>query len=162
MLNILSDEAINALILETKTVPDGLRPFAKLIERNKHRRRDYEVACASSGNNFVIAIRQSTLNTFDFSAILGYRMPGLNTIFRLRRYNGKSHQHTNAIEKNNFRDFHVHTATERYQRHGPREDHFAVVDTRYWNIDGAVDCLLKDCGFRSPIESAPLFTGLMP
>jgi hypothetical protein len=26
------------------------------------------------------------LNTFDFSAILGYKLPGVNTIFRLRRY----------------------------------------------------------------------------
>lgn len=160
MLNILTDDAINELILETKTVPEGLRPFAKLAERNQHRRRDYDVTSAS-GNGFVIAVRQSILNTFDFSAILLYKVPGVNSVFRLRRYNGKSHYHTNTIENERFRDFHMHTATERYQKYGSKEDHFAVVDRRYFDLDGAVDCLLNDCGFRSPLEESPIFTGQM-
>jgi hypothetical protein len=113
-----------------------------------------------SGHSFVIAVRQSLLNTFDFSAILGYKLPGVNTIFRLRRYNGKSHDHTNTIENERFREFHIHKATERYQRStGSKEDHFAVTDRRYFDLDGAVECLLADCGFRSPMEDAPIFTG---
>ena len=99
------------------------------------------------------------LNTFDFSAILGYRLPEVNTIFRLRRYNGKSHYHTNTIENERFRDFHVHEATARYQHAGSKEDHFARIDRRYFNIDGAIDCLLNDCGFRSPLADSPIFTG---
>lgn len=155
---LLSDEAINELVNEAKTIPDGLRPFSKLVEHNKHARRDYEITCAS-GSCFVIAVRQSTLNVFDFSAILGYKMPGTNKIFRLRRYNGRSHFHTNTIEKETFRDFHMHMATERYQKIGPKEDHFAMIDKRYSDLDSAVNCLLKDCGFRSPIEDSPIFTG---
>jgi hypothetical protein len=153
----LSDEAISALISEAKTTPIGLFPLAKLIERDQHRRRDYEVSSVS-GNEFVIAIRQSMLNTLDFSVILGYKMPGYNTIFRLRRYNGK-HVHTNAIEGNKLHDFHFHTATERYQRRGPREDSFAEVTLRHWNLDSAIRCLLEDCGFDPPPPTAqiPLF-----
>jgi hypothetical protein len=115
--------------------------------------------CAS-GHSFVIAVRQSLLNAFDFSAILGYKLPGVNTIFRLRRYNGRSHYHTNTIENQTFREFHIHKATERYQRiSGTKEDHFAEVDRRYVDLDSAVDCLLADCGFRSPMQDSPIFTG---
>lgn len=97
----------------------------------------------------MIAVRQSMLNTWDFSAILGYKVPGYNTIFRLRRYNGK-HVHTNSIEGSTLHDFHFHTATERYQKRGAKEDSFAEVTSRYWNLDSALRCLLEDCGFNPP------------
>jgi hypothetical protein len=155
---LLSDEAISELVNETKSIPEGLRPLSRLVERNKHQRRDYEIIC-DSGNCFVIAVRQSTMNVFDFSALLCYRMPGMNKLFRLRRYNGRSHFHTNTLEKQTFRDFHIHMATERYQNICPKEDHFAVVDKRYSDLNSAVDCLLYDCGFRNPIEESPIFTG---
>jgi len=93
--------------------------------------------------------------------ILGYRNPGFNSIFRLRRYNGKSHYHTNPIEDERFRDYHVHTATERYQRIGAKEDHFAQVSTKYFNLESAIQCLFDECGFRPSINDAPLFTGQM-
>jgi hypothetical protein len=158
-MTVLSDNQIDALISERKTIPDGLCPLTRPIERNLHRRKEFEITGAS-GSNFVLAIRQSTLNPFDFSVILGYKVPGFNTIFRLRRYNGKSHFHTNTIEKEIIHDFHIHYATERYQRcGGSKEDSFAKVTNRYWSFDSAVDCLLEDCGFRSPMNDSPLFTG---
>lgn len=148
--NILSDAVIQELIVEAKTIPDGLRPLTKQIDRNLHRRREFEIVGAE-GSSFVLATRQNTLNALDFSVILGYRMPGFNTVFRLRRYNGKSHQHTNTIENETFRDFHIHTATERYQRKGgSKEDHFATVDHRYYDLESAIKCLLSDCGFPVP------------
>ncbi len=162
-LNIISDAAINLLICETKIIPGGLCPLSLAkgqVERNQHRRKEYEIPCAS-GNCFVVALRQSMLNILDFSVILGYKMPGFNTVFRLRRYNGKSHYHSNTIEGQYFHGFHIHTATERYQRIGSKEDHFAEVTERYYNMESAIDCLLADCGFRSPIEDSPLFSGTM-
>ena len=146
IINILSDAAIQELIVEAKSIPDGLRPLTKQIDRNLHRRREFEIIGAE-GSTFVLATRQNALNTLDFSVILGYRMPGFNTVFRLRRYNGKSHEHTNTIENETFRDFHVHTATERYQRRGgSKEDHFAIVDRRYYDLESAIKCLITDCG----------------
>jgi hypothetical protein len=128
-------------------------------ELHHHKRKDFDVS-AKSGHEFVIALRQSSLNVMDFSAILGYKAPGLFTVFRLRRYNGSSHRHTNALEKQTIDGFHVHTATERYQKAGGfKEDHFAELTTRYSNLVTAIECLLNECGFRSPLEESPLFTG---
>ncbi len=96
-------------------------------------------------------------HSLDFSVILGYQLPHLHTVFRLRRYNGKSHVHTNSIEKQTFYDFHFHTATERYQRPGFREEHFAEITNRYQTIEGAIQCILDDCGFRAPTPQMNLF-----
>jgi hypothetical protein len=75
-------------------------------------------------------------------------VPGSTKVFRLRRYNGKSHEHTNPIEKQTFYDFHIHTATERYQDLGAREDSFAEPTHRFSSIEEAVDCFLDDCNFE--------------
>jgi hypothetical protein len=144
----LSDPEIDALIREAKTAPVGLSPLSKLTERFKHKGRTFDVNSAS-GNEFVVIVRQSTLNLLDFSAILGYKLPGLNTIFRLRRYNGK-HPHTNEIECTKLNDFHIHTATERYQKRGAKHDSYAEVTSRHWDLRSAVDCLIEDCGFDVP------------
>jgi hypothetical protein len=157
MLTILSDNEIASLIHEPKIMPSGLLPLTKLIERDKHRRREYQVNSASaSGNEFLVAVRQSMVNVLDFSAILGYKAPGSNVIFRLRRYNGL-HVHTNVIEGTRLNDFHVHLATERYQRRGAREDAYAEVTFRHSNLDSAIRCLLEDCGFNPQPPSASQF-----
>lgn len=66
-------------------------------------------------------------------------------MFRLRRYNGKSHVHTNRIEKEkSFYDFHIHEATELYQQHGMREDAFARPTQRYNDYQSALVCLFED------------------
>jgi hypothetical protein len=156
----LSDEQILDLINDPKPLPDGLFPSPKMTMRNHSLRKDIEIT-SSTGNSFVIKLRQSDMNAFDFSVILGYRVPGLNKVFLLRRYNGRSHPHTNPIEDQKFRDFHRHTATERYQKRGAKEEHFAEVDKRFSDMQGAIECLLRDCGFASPIDNAPLFTGQM-
>jgi hypothetical protein len=122
-MSALDDQTIAKLIQEPKSIPEGLLPPVKLITRNRHKRRDYELV-APSGNRFVVHVRQSELNIMDFSAILGYRLPELHSIFRLCRYNGR-HQHTNVLEKQTFYDFHIHIATLRYQVSGFSEDHFA-------------------------------------
>ena len=156
---ILADDEIRALLLERKDIPEGLCPITKMTERHLHKRKNYALV-GESGNEFEIAIRQSTLNMMDFSVILGYRLPRLFRVFRLRRYNGSSHQHTNTLEKQTLDGFHVHTATERYQAlPGFKEDHFAETATSYYNLESAVQGLLSECGFKSPLEESPLYTG---
>ena len=58
--------------------------------------------------------------------------------------NGKSHEHTNHIEDETFYDFHIHFATERYQRLGTREDAYANPTDRYGDYRGALRCLIDD------------------
>jgi hypothetical protein len=77
-------------------------------------------------------------------------VPPAGALFRLRRYNGKSHQHTNGIENETFYNFHIHRATERYQDLGMREDTFAEATERYGDMEGAIRCMLSDCGFVPP------------
>src|SRR6266404_6651894 len=156
-VNILTDSAIAALIAARKPIPEGLHPLTKrMVTRNRSARVEFDVDGAT-GEHFVIAIRQNELNPLNFSVILGYQMPGLNTIFRLRRYNGK-HSHSNPIERGGLiRDFHIHTATERYQNLGAKEEHFAEIDNRYHNLEGAIKCLLDDCGFHRAEPPLPLF-----
>ena len=85
-----------------------------------------------------LMFRQSTFNPLDFSVILGYIIPNTNQVFRLRRYNGKSHEHTNWLEQEKFYDFHIHTATERYQIAGWNEDGYATPTDRYSDHHGAL------------------------
>jgi len=155
---ILSEVEIMALIREGKPIPEKLCPIRNMTDRHQHRRKNFDIT-GESGSEFVIKVRQSTLNILDFSVILGYKMPGLFRVFRLRRYNGKSHRHTNTLEKETFYSFHFHSATERYQKAGFKEDHFAQTTKRYGDLNSAIQCLLSDCGFRSPVEEGPLFTG---
>lgn len=74
---------------------------------------------------------------------------GSNELFHLRRYDGKSHEHTNPIEKEKFYDFHIHKATERYQSYGNgEEDKYAEPTDEFSDFSQAFQCLLKDCGFK--------------
>ncbi|MCY4661719.1 MAG: hypothetical protein OXF93_18215 [Acidobacteria bacterium] len=79
--------------------------------------------------------------------------PQSTQVFRLRRYNGRSHQHTNQIEDEVFYDFHIHFATERYQELGAREDAYALPTDRYTTLRGALDCLFEDANFSVPPKS---------
>jgi len=153
---ILSEADIEELLLEAKDIPEGLSVPVKLTEKNRHKRREYQLK-TEHGNTFVVKVRQSSVNPMNFSVVLGYMLPGSYTVFRLRRYNGKSHHHTNNLERESFYDFHVHMATVRYQIPGFDEDHFAVRTDRYYDLDSAVRCLLTECGFRSPLAGMPLF-----
>ncbi|MGR3293571.1 MAG: hypothetical protein ACUZ9M_06090 [Candidatus Scalindua sp.] len=65
--------------------------------------------------------------------------------FKLRRHNGKSHEHSNKLEGVKFYDFHIHFATQRYQDEGRKEESYAEVTDRYSDIKEALNCLLEDC-----------------
>ena len=97
-----------------------------------------------------MVLRQSKINSFDFSVIVAVRVPQSSQIFRLRRYNGKSHEHTNHIEDVTFYDFHIHFATERYQELGAREDGYAEPTDRYEDFRSALHCLIEDMNLEAP------------
>lgn len=149
MSEFLSDAEIGALLAEPKPLPDGFR--GRLVAKQKRGHQEAELDVGGvAGSEFRIILRRSSHNPLDFSAILAYRMPGTSSFMLLRRYNGKSHFHTNPIEKQSFYDFHIHTATERYQLTGNRSESFAEPTSRYASLDEALDCLLADCGFIFP------------
>jgi hypothetical protein len=145
----LSDEEIQTLINEKKPLSSGF--LARILVRPKRGHKERELPLIGNDKSeFRLIIRQSLINILDFSVILAYSPPKLSGTFRLRRYNGKSHEHTNIIERNKFYDFHIHTATERYQQMGLREDYFAEPTDRFSDLNGALSCMFDDCGFVLP------------
>lgn len=157
----LSDAEIQRLLAESKVLPlDYRQRLGRWITRFKHRKAKIRLTGVDKGQ-YTIMLRENLINPFDFSAILGYRLPQTTRIFRLRRYNGTGHRHTNRIESETFRGFHIHQATERYQELGAREDSFAEQTKRFNTLDGAINCLLRDCSCSLPEnpDQPKLFSG---
>ncbi len=147
----LSDNDIKSLLNERKPLPDNYRDCIQTRPKRGHKERELDIK-GDANSEFRIIFRQSEINPLDFSVILAYRPPKSNQLFRLRRYNGKSHEHTNTIEDETFYDFHIHTSTERYQEVGVREDWFAEPTDRYADFTNAIKCMLQDCGFDIPLN----------
>jgi len=105
------------MLQERKVLPEGYHSRVQLRDKRGHKERELDVS-GEEGNRYRLILRQSNFNALDFSAILAYAPLDSNQLFRLRRYNGKSHEHTNPLGGNIFYDFHVHQATARYQEMG--------------------------------------------
>jgi hypothetical protein len=149
MAVLLSDIDIERLVGERKPLPKNYRRRLSPKPKRGHREAEMSVT-GTGGSQFSVVIRQASQDPLDFSVILRYHFAQSNRVFRLRRYNGKSHEHTNKLEGNTFDSFHIHRATERYQDSGLAEDAFAEATDRYGSIEGAVECFLEDCAFDLP------------
>lgn len=147
----LNDSSILGLILEPKSLPVDYRDRIRIRPKRGHSERELDIT-GDDSSEFRLILRQSQFNHLDFSVILAFRPAGLGQLFRLRRYNGKSHEHTNTLEGIRFYNFHIHTATERYQESGLREDSFAEETDRFQDFNGAIRCMLADCGFQIPLD----------
>lgn len=145
---IYDDSEIGALIEMEKFAVlkrPGLPPL-RAKRGHVEARADYK---GQGGFQFRVVLRRSSGNPMAFSAILMVRGPKSSRWFRLRRYNGNNHAHRNLIEQSRFRDFHIHSATERYQLAGQREDAYAEPTDRFSDYEGAVRCLVHDAGLPS-------------
>ncbi len=138
-----TDEEIDNLIHIPKTPVGDRTDLPRLREAGMHARAT-ALFRGDDGNEFKVVLRRSRANALDFSVILAVRAPRSNRWFRLRRYNGRSHVHRNRIEGTTVTGFHIHTATERYQRSGRREDAYAESATTYGDYEGAVRCLIAE------------------
>jgi hypothetical protein len=140
---------ISQLLAERKILADNYLTLIQVRPKRGHSERELLVK-GENGSDFSLILRQSEYNKLDFSVILAYLVPKTNVLFRLRRYNGKSHEHTNPYEGQKFFGFHIHIATERYQQSGMREDTYAEQTNAYSDLNGAIQCMLNDCGFVLP------------
>ncbi len=151
MAGTYSDAEITELLQERKPLPADWRNRVRLRPKRGHEERDMEFT-GSAGSEFRLILRQNRVNALDFSIILAVRIPQSNQLFRLRRYNGKSHEHTNLLEGKTFYNFHIHMATERYQEIGTREDAYAEPTDRFGDFHGALQCLVEDANLVVPPE----------
>ncbi len=149
-----SDQDIARFLSEPKLLPPNYRSRLKPRPKKGHSERELDVL-GDLGTHFRLILRQSDANALDFSVILAVCPPTSPKVFRVRRHNGKSHEHTNAIEGDRFYGFHVHQATQRYQELGYREDTYAEQTDRYGDIWGALSCLIEECGFTEPDSPQP-------
>jgi hypothetical protein len=149
--DFLTDLQIERLVSEPKPLPADWRRRLAPRPKSGHTEAELQVR-AASGGLFRLVLRRSLHNPLDFSVILAFVDPESGRNFRLRRYNGKSHEHTNPMENERFYDFHVHRATERYQRSGNREDTFAVVATAFATMEQALELVIAECAFAEPVD----------
>lgn len=149
---VLNDTEISNLIQERKKFPLNYESLFQTKAKKGHKEQELSLP-RDDGSQFKVILRQNLINSLDFSLILGYIPPKTTALFRLRRYNGKSHQHTNKIERETFYDFHIHQATERYQALGFEEDGFAVTSLEYADIHKALGCFIKGCSIELPVNS---------
>ena len=149
MAVIYSDQEIKTLIEEPKRAPIDWHDRIRLARKRGHSEQHVEFI-SDAGSVFRLILRQNIINPLDFSVILSVRIAQSNMVFRLRRYNGKSHEHTNHIERHTFYDYHVHMATERYQRAGRTADGYAEPTDRYSDFRGALRCLIDDARVEIP------------
>jgi len=147
----LSEEEIARLIAERKHLPRDYRMRIQMRPKRGHKERELDVLGAK-GSRFRLILRQSLLNVLDFSVILVFCPPESNQLFRLRRYNGRHGEHTNRIEGETFFDYHIHTATERYQELGMREDTYAERTDQFSDLFGAIYYMLRECNFDIPAD----------
>jgi hypothetical protein len=127
---ILTDAEIARLVAMPKTLSADYGTMFHPKDKRGHKESDLD-RVTDDGSRFIITVRVSMENPLDFTAILSYEPKGGKRI-RLRRYNGKSHEHVNKIEKERLPyDFHIHYATERYQLAGDSAEAYAVVTDRY-------------------------------
>jgi hypothetical protein len=154
----LNDNDINLLMSEPKVLPaDYQKHLGKMKNKQGHSESEL-VIDRKDGSLFKIIKRHNRINQLDFSLILVYIPEKSNSEFRLLRCNGKSHEHSNKLEKNKFYDFHIHRATERYQEFGYDEDSFAEITHEYADINGAWDYFLKTGNIKTPAgDQAHLF-----
>ncbi len=143
------DQEIESLVQERKPLPVGWRNQIRLKSKRGHDEQQLDLV-GGTEHKFRLILRRNSFNLVDFSIILAVRVPQSSQLFRLRRYNGRSHEHTNHIEDETFYDFHIHFATERYQQLGTREDAYAKPTGRYSDFDGALRCLLDDMNLEVP------------
>ncbi len=159
----LTDQQISELIAEIKQLPSGFRQtlLQKMKEKGVHRQSEVRVD-GRQGHVFYITVRQSILNPLDFSVILSCELQEKPDVsrektgrFHLRRYNGKSHLHTNKLDGDRFRDFHVHYATERYQAAGYAEESYAQPAESYSSLGDALQRLIEECHCELPPDEPP-------
>lgn len=146
---IVTDDEIDSFVNEAKLLPKSFNPSLK--DRAGQNCFEQEVK-GEAGHTFKIIVRQSKINPLDFSVILGVLTGG--KWFRLKRYNGDSHEHTNKIEGEKMQGFHVHSATERYQNHGFREEGYAKKATTYSDWKTALGVMLRENNFKAAVDGS--------
>ncbi len=147
----LTNKEIDDLVNEPKPVGMSTNEFMQKMKRKSGRaasflQNSHAFQRQHGEGEWLLYARINEDNLLDFSCGLGFIPKARNKVFILRRFNGKSHQHTNKLDGHeSFYDFHIHQATEKYQNSSYADEHYAERTDRYTRLEQALDCLLQDC-----------------
>lgn len=154
MPRIISNEERDDLLTERKQLPSRYETRLAPVKQSSScmARRQFSVV-GDEGHSFEVFVRRNMNWAEDFSIGLIF-IDEDNNRYILTRYNGASHKHTNHLERqagednHTFRDqFHIHVATERYQRGRGSIDGYAEPTSRFNSFESALDAFLKGTGF---------------
>jgi len=162
------DEAeIARLMSVQKVLPDNWEIRLKTRLRSELSQKKAILPISTSAGEFRIIVRESLVNSLDFSVILAF-VRSNGSLFRLRRYNGlhaPAGGHVNRLERQTISGYHIHQATLRYQQAGFREDAFAVASKDFTDTVSALRLMFSQCTFKIPEpegESAERQLRLLP
>ena len=157
----LTDTEIKALLDEQKLFPVTIEDFFRFNKTKKGHYESEQKIERPDGSFFIIKLRQNIENVLDFTSLLAYANNTSSDVFILCRYNGKSHEHRNKLDKTPvFYDFHIHKATQLYQDNGFKEEFYATVTDRYSDLKNAFLSMVEDCSIilpKSPSKSQSEF-----
>lgn len=148
----LSDFDLDAMRLVSKTI---MNPAARWVTKGGHREKNF-VLCdtASPAAQYRVFFRVSATRRNVFSVGLA-RTYSSEEVLILVRYNSGHHPHRNILERTRVPAVcHRHLATQRYIRAGLDPDGYAEPISDYNSVDGAFDCLCRDCGIP-PLKHNP-------
>lgn len=142
----------NEKIKELLECPKRLTNPQARIKNNEGREQvNYTVVSLDdSGHKFEIYRRQNLRPGMedDFSCGISWVASNGETL-TLKRYNGSSHAHPNHLEKTRLGfNCHIHIATEKYIQANRKAEGYAEETDRYNTLEGALDCLMKDCNIK--------------
>ncbi len=136
---LLSNDDLEGLRSAPKRVTNpGVRWHDK---HGRHKQRNY-TAVSEDGAQYRIYLRQNLDDEMDFSCGLALVQKGGKHL-SLIRYNGSSHRHGSI-----FYRCHIHRATAEALAAGRKIDSYAEETERYKTLEGALACLVEDCGVQ--------------
>ncbi|SAL73692.1 hypothetical protein AWB71_04711 [Caballeronia peredens] len=146
-LQRLTDDDLESMRRAPKII---VNPRARWVTKGGHREKNFSLqdACDPT-QTYRLFLRISSSNPAVFSAGLA-RVWSSEATLILARYNGPYHPHRNIIERTKVpAGCHRHLATHRYIDAGLDPDGYAEPVSEYNSVEGAFECLCKDCGISS-------------
>ena len=132
-------------------------PRARWSTKPGHKQQNYNAVSKNEENlRFRLYLRQNLTDENDFSCGLALIQSG-GKLLSLARYNGSSHTHGAIAYR-----CHIHKAMASALHSGKRIDSCAFETSRYRTLEGALACLIEDCGIqglKATHDSGDLFDG---
>ncbi|CAE6851248.1 hypothetical protein SAMN05444172_1610 [Burkholderia sp. GAS332] len=144
----LTDDNLDDMRATAKIIDN---PSARWVPKGGHKEKNLTLTAERDpSEKYRVFVRISVSNQSVFSAGLVRIYPSGETLVLLR-YNGGYHPHRNVIERNKVPAVcHRHIATSRYIRAGYDADGYAEPIADYNSVEGAFECLCRDCGIERP------------